>query len=367
MAATPLDGLVARASTLRARISGTVDLVPGDPLVAERRLTRWSEQVARGDEGRFATRLALDGLDRERALLVVGEAVPRKTDPLPDRALFVGESLARTGRDDLEDDPCLPAAGEEPVPLQELTVPFVQAARERLATRIARRAVPRRPGRVEGVRAGAPSAARGARLGGRRRRVSGLASAAAARLRRGAGAGARESWTLALRRVGVGRAPGGARRAPLRVRRRGSQDGDARARLGGRNRRVPRVPDARPGSARGDVRRRPSPRPLDRSRWGGIRSTPRPQTRRRLYLRRRTSARLQAEEPPHRSRVRRARRVAERPRSHSRAAHAEGARSRRPRLGRARRERRRARYRVGTALLPAGRNAARPAPRDRRH
>jgi type 2 lantibiotic biosynthesis protein LanM len=137
MAATPLDGLVARATTLRARISGTVDLVPGDPIVAERRLTRWSEQVARGDEGRFATRLALDGLDRERALLVAGAAVPRKTDPLPDWALFVGESLARTGRDDLDDDPCLPAAGEEQVPLQELTVPFVQAARERLATRIA--------------------------------------------------------------------------------------------------------------------------------------------------------------------------------------------------------------------------------------
>jgi type 2 lantibiotic biosynthesis protein LanM len=138
MTPIPLGGLVARASTLRERMAGAVDLVPGDPDIAARRLSRWSEQVARGDERRFAARLALDGLDRERALLVVGEAVRHRTDALPDWARFVEEGLARAGRADLDDDPCLPAPGEDPVPLQELTVPFVQAARERLTTRIAR-------------------------------------------------------------------------------------------------------------------------------------------------------------------------------------------------------------------------------------
>ena len=123
--------VAARASTLAERMAGAVELVPGDEKVVKRRLARWSENVAMGDSRVFETRLDLDGIDAERAARLVGDA--RWIGRAPKWALFIGEGLNCAGGGEGDRDRCLPRRDEDQIPLQELVVPFVRAARERLA------------------------------------------------------------------------------------------------------------------------------------------------------------------------------------------------------------------------------------------
>jgi type 2 lantibiotic biosynthesis protein LanM len=126
-----LTVLAARASTLGERLARAV-VVEADAERSERRLRRWSEVVARGDEQLFHERLALDGHDRRSAAAVVGEAVG--SGAVPEWAELVADALDRA-RESHSDDDRLRAQGDD-VPLLELTVPFVRAARARLRARI---------------------------------------------------------------------------------------------------------------------------------------------------------------------------------------------------------------------------------------
>lgn len=128
-----LAEIVARATTLSERLATRPELAVTEH--AERRLSRWSETVARGEPERFAVRLALDGLDPRSALAVVGDA-PTAPGPLPAWARLVGDALAGFEGGATPDDRSFPPVGAPPVPLQDLTVPFVRVTRRRLLERI---------------------------------------------------------------------------------------------------------------------------------------------------------------------------------------------------------------------------------------
>jgi type 2 lantibiotic biosynthesis protein LanM len=122
-------GLAARASSLGERTGGTV-ITEADPAHSDRRVRRWSEVVARGDDERFAVRLALDGLTPDDAAAIVGRA--SWIGAAPSWGAFIVDGLACALDPDLEEDPCLEARHGPEIPLQSLTVPFVRVARARV-------------------------------------------------------------------------------------------------------------------------------------------------------------------------------------------------------------------------------------------
>lgn len=123
-----LRELAARASTLGERIAGQVGLTPADGETTERRLAVWSDAVGKGDGEAFDSRLRLDGLDRGTARLLVGDATPRAGTSVPAWARQVGEAVAiRHDLTSLFDDRALRA--DDPIPAQELALPFLKAAR----------------------------------------------------------------------------------------------------------------------------------------------------------------------------------------------------------------------------------------------
>jgi lantibiotic modifying enzyme len=133
MASTPrmdrLAALAAQAAPLSLRLATAAGTAPNP--AAQRRLERWSAQVARGDADRFAARLALDGIAPETAASALSDAVPG-TAPLPEWALLVDEGLSHMADTDLDADRSLPGPDEPEIPLQQLHVAFVRAARARL-------------------------------------------------------------------------------------------------------------------------------------------------------------------------------------------------------------------------------------------
>ncbi|HEY1592184.1 MAG TPA: type 2 lanthipeptide synthetase LanM family protein [Solirubrobacteraceae bacterium] len=136
MHAEALAELAARASTLDERITGVVELHPDDPAAVNTRLARWSEKVAGGDAERFEERLALDGLDGDSVRLVAGGCSWPAGEPLPEWTSLIAEGLEELAAEDLDGDDCLLRDDRGPIPLQELALPFVRAARRRLAPRL---------------------------------------------------------------------------------------------------------------------------------------------------------------------------------------------------------------------------------------
>src|SRR5262249_17755287 len=129
-----LAQMAAGASTLAERIAGDVLLEPGPTDASARRMARWAEQTARSDPARFRTRLAMDGVDAARATLVLGRPRPRPGASLPEWARLVDEALAAAARIGAVpvDRALVP---DDPLPLEDLSLAFVRAARVRLERR----------------------------------------------------------------------------------------------------------------------------------------------------------------------------------------------------------------------------------------
>ena len=132
VSADALRDLAARAATLQERISGEVLPALGDPAIAERRLAEWRRIVARGETKAFADRLALDGLDEEQALAVLGD-VRWPDAPLPPWTAVIAEASERLDQEP-EDEAVLAIA--DPVEGLAVALPFVRVARARIADAI---------------------------------------------------------------------------------------------------------------------------------------------------------------------------------------------------------------------------------------
>ena len=124
--------IIGRASTLDERLGPGFVPDTGSPDLGnvEAKLERWRQVVAEGDESRFAARLAWDGLDLDRARRALGPVRWDGRSPRPAWADTLATTLEATG----------PASGDgsapgrragEPVPFEELVVPFVATARAR--------------------------------------------------------------------------------------------------------------------------------------------------------------------------------------------------------------------------------------------
>ncbi|MBI4276869.1 MAG: type 2 lantipeptide synthetase LanM [Armatimonadetes bacterium] len=130
-----LVDLVERAASLEDCLDGAFEPAQaGDGARAEERLTRWRRLAARGDVALFARRVAWDGLELEQVRGVLsgvrlkpGAPLPRWTDTL--------QAVLEVASPDLlaGEHGCLLA--DDPIPFQEIFLPFVRVAQTRLAER----------------------------------------------------------------------------------------------------------------------------------------------------------------------------------------------------------------------------------------
>lgn len=128
--------MVEGAATFAERLGEDFVPAPGaDPSIARGRLERWRELVARGDPERFARRLAWDGLDEAAALHGVGEVRLAQPGRLPAWAALVEEASAAARLLSPRARACdaLLEGTDAGLPYREVVLPFVHAARRRLA------------------------------------------------------------------------------------------------------------------------------------------------------------------------------------------------------------------------------------------
>jgi type 2 lantibiotic biosynthesis protein LanM len=126
----PLHAAAASARTLRERLLG----LPDDAATAtaegprgDAAVERWRQALELGEPGRFERRLRWDGLDepRVRAGLYASDG----GEPA-DWTLLLADACAAAQAEPTDGDPALDPA--EPIPFEEVLLPFVQAARRRL-------------------------------------------------------------------------------------------------------------------------------------------------------------------------------------------------------------------------------------------
>jgi type 2 lantibiotic biosynthesis protein LanM len=128
---SPVLSTATPALTLRERLlrlPGAPVAGPAERQRAEAAVERWRLALERAGPGRFERRLRWDGLDEEqiRAGLY---AVEDEAEPA-EWALILEEACAAAAAEPVEGDPAVDPA--DPVPFEEVLLPFVQAARRRL-------------------------------------------------------------------------------------------------------------------------------------------------------------------------------------------------------------------------------------------
>jgi type 2 lantibiotic biosynthesis protein LanM len=131
-----LIAIAEKSSSLQERLDGTYVPVPtNDPNTnkeIETRLKVWADVVAEGDQELFEKRLAYDSLDVSAVRPLLAKV--QLTSELPYWTQILNSILRHSGRlefDKLHDSfPCLNK--NEPLPFEELLLPFILTAREKL-------------------------------------------------------------------------------------------------------------------------------------------------------------------------------------------------------------------------------------------
>ncbi|HEX8360142.1 MAG TPA: type 2 lanthipeptide synthetase LanM, partial [Longimicrobium sp.] len=126
-----LSPIRASALTLRERLLRLSD-APGGPCDAERggeALERWRMALDRGGPDRFARRLRWDGLDEPRLREGLYRVEPESE--AAEWTVLLGEACDAAAREPVEADPAIDPA--DPIAFEEVVLPFLQAARRRLA------------------------------------------------------------------------------------------------------------------------------------------------------------------------------------------------------------------------------------------
>jgi type 2 lantibiotic biosynthesis protein LanM len=128
---SPILAAATSALTLRdrlLRLSSAPEATPAERQRADAAVERWRQALDRAGPERFERRLRWDGLDEERirAGLYAGddEAEPAEW------ALLLEEAGAAAAAEAVDGDPALDPA--DPLPFEEVILPFVQVARRRL-------------------------------------------------------------------------------------------------------------------------------------------------------------------------------------------------------------------------------------------
>ncbi|HEX8675422.1 MAG TPA: type 2 lanthipeptide synthetase LanM family protein [Longimicrobium sp.] len=129
---SPISAAGAPALTLRERLLRMADAPgggPGDEQRAGEALERWRTALDRGGPDRFARRLRWDGLDegRLREGLYLAEAEIEAAE----WSLLLEEACDAAAHEPTDADPAIDPA--DPIPFEEVVLPFLHAARRRLA------------------------------------------------------------------------------------------------------------------------------------------------------------------------------------------------------------------------------------------
>jgi type 2 lantibiotic biosynthesis protein LanM len=123
-----------RAVTLTERLAGAYPpAAEGTDELGQTRYRLWCERVARGDAARLEQRLRWDGYDPAQVVRALGALRIDAGRPLPDWLELLREVLAEAAATEgASDRVCIPA---EPVPFEEVLLPFMRVARRRLGDR----------------------------------------------------------------------------------------------------------------------------------------------------------------------------------------------------------------------------------------
>jgi type 2 lantibiotic biosynthesis protein LanM len=126
----PLRAIAAKASSIHERMGA--ELVPSDDAsrgeTVDALMHLWLWAAAEGDAALFRRRLEWDGLDEASARRAVGPVVLRPDAPLPEWASILAEILGAAGAPRPVERSVDP---QDPVPFEELLLPFVSWARLR--------------------------------------------------------------------------------------------------------------------------------------------------------------------------------------------------------------------------------------------
>ncbi len=139
-AKTRLDllDILEKASSMAERLGGA--FVPADSTgeaesaEIEARLLRWCQNAGRGDRAKFEKRLARDGLTVEAVRRMLGPVRLADGQPLPNWLYTLDEALSSlplSVAGTLAEDRCLDRT--IPIPFQEVWLPFIRLARQRLS------------------------------------------------------------------------------------------------------------------------------------------------------------------------------------------------------------------------------------------
>ena len=135
--------IVATASTIDERLNEGFlpDSRQADDEIIKARFELWCQTIAKGDWEQFRQRLAWDDLSEEMVRRVLGKVRAPENMPLPawastlDESLSLGASLhiAETGASQTNESSLSFLDADEPLPFEELLVPFVLLAQRRYA------------------------------------------------------------------------------------------------------------------------------------------------------------------------------------------------------------------------------------------
>ena len=134
MPAEDLSAIAAAATPLFDRLAGSVTprLAGAKDAIAASRLDRWREVVAEADDARFSRRLEWDAIDLQRVLPLLGDVRLADGCPLP-RWTQTFAQAAACAVDSTNGRPARFLDPHDPLPFEDVLVPFVRIAVRRLA------------------------------------------------------------------------------------------------------------------------------------------------------------------------------------------------------------------------------------------
>ena len=130
-----LQQIVETSSSLAERLHGHVvaDATPGNETLVTQRLERWVQSAAAGNPDTFDRRLRWDGLNPSTVRAILGHVRYKDNQPLPAWAHTLSAVVAQAGATDPGQFHSYTALRPEaPAPFEEIFLPFVAVARQKL-------------------------------------------------------------------------------------------------------------------------------------------------------------------------------------------------------------------------------------------
>jgi type 2 lantibiotic biosynthesis protein LanM len=134
-----LEAIVTNASFFWERLDPAKFLAETSPDSEQKiqsRLDRWCSMIAKGNRNILKKRIEWDGLDFDQVCLLLGDIRPAENMPLPKWAHTLQEIITTAAAFTPPTDFLIPVNIEKPLPFEDLVLPSIQVARQRLCKRL---------------------------------------------------------------------------------------------------------------------------------------------------------------------------------------------------------------------------------------